>query len=343
MHSWDSKIKRSYVVPEDRCPVYTPEEDAQVSELRAQLNLTDDNALKPQLKMQMAELENAANKRYWSTLDKDKTGAVICYEYGQCYIQRGVQRVADLPKKTRAGSKDDLQAMSEGYSAALVRSMSCERSLAVQAALCISHKISIAMLTWTLCRATFSHRSYDNTPMKITLTDNSHALVSDSAAKEEGKAWQHLQKEKAAWEASLPENWSQDFHWLLDWSSEYVLGLLGYCSATAVCCFQDRVYGTSQTSNLDTLETAMGFDLSDWWQPTAEGFFKRMSKDQIVGALTEAGKTGNAKDAEKMKKGDATDFAEQALKGSRWVPEWMKPLKTDAAEECSTGTKDSEG
>jgi len=271
MHAWDGKVKRSYVVPEERCPDYTPEEDAQVSELRAQLNLTEDNALKPQLKMQMAELENAANKRFWSALEKNKTGAITCYEYGQCYIQRGVQRVADLPKKTRADSKDDLQALSEGYSAALVRSMSCERSLAVQAALCTNSSISIAMLTWTLCRATFSHGSYDTTPMKITLTDNSHALVSDSPAKEEGKAWQFLQKEKAVWKKSLPDNWAKDFRWLLGWRAEYVHGLLAFCRALAVCSFQERVYGHSQASSPDALETAMGFDLADWWQPTAKG------------------------------------------------------------------------
>ncbi|MDU5476077.1 ParB/RepB/Spo0J family partition protein [Pantoea sp.] len=340
MHAWDSKVKRSYVVTEERCPDYSPEEDAQVSELRAQLNLTDDNELKPQLKMQMAELENVANKRFWSALDKNKTGAIICYEYGQCYIQRGVQRVSDLPKKTRADSKDDLQALSEGYSAALVRSMSCERSLAVQAALCTNTSMSMAMLTWTLRRSTFSHGSYDNTPMKISLTDNSHALVSDSPAKEGGKAWQFLQKEKKQWESSLPENWAQDFRWLLDWRDELVHGLLAFCSALAVCSFQDRVYGNSQTSSLDALETAMDFDLAEWWQPTAKGFFKRMSKDQIVGALTDAGKTGNASDAEKMKKGDAAEFAEQALKDSRWVPEWMKPLK---AETPKNGSSDTQG
>lgn len=80
------------------------------------------------------------------------------------------------------------------------------------------------------------------------------------------------------------------------------------------------MYGKSQTSNLDALELAMGFDLADWWQPTAEGFFKRISKEQIAGVLTEVGKTGNASDAEKMKKGDAADFAESSMKNSRWVP-----------------------
>ncbi|WP_084886435.1 hypothetical protein [Pantoea septica] len=84
----------------------------------------------------------------------------------------------------------------------------------------------------------------------------------------------------------------------------------------------------------------MDFDLAEWWQPTAKGFFKRMSKDQIVGALTDAGKTGNASDAEKMKKGDAAEFAEQALKDSRWVPEWMKPLK---AETPKNGSSDTQG
>lgn len=343
MHSWDSKVKRSYVVPVERCPDYTPEEDAQVSELRAQWRLTDDEALKPQLKMQIAALENTADKRHWSALDKDKTGAVVCYESGVCFIQRGVQRLTDLPKKTKPENKDDIQALSEGYSVALVRSMSCERSLAVQAALGSKPDISVAMLTWTLCRSTFSHGNYDNTPMKVSLTDNNSALVADSAMKEEGKAMQFMKQQKAEWQARLPERWAQDFRWLLDWSTDDALGLLGFCSAATVCCFQERVYGKSQTSNLDALETAMGFDLADWWQPTAEGFFRRMSKDQIVGALTEAGKKGNASDAGKMKKGDAADFAEEALKGTRWVPAWMKPLKDDAAENDSVsiqGIKD---
>ncbi|MEL7698347.1 MULTISPECIES: hypothetical protein [Pantoea] len=178
--------------------------------------------------------------------------------------------------------------------------------------------------------------------MKVSLTDNSSSLVSDSASKKEGKAWQFMQQQKAEWQARLPERWAQDFRWLLDWSSDDALGLLGFCSAATICSFQDRIYGKSQTSNLDMLETAMGFELADWWQPTADGFFKRMSKDQIVGALTEAGKTGNASDAGKMKKGDAAGFAEEALKDARWVPAWMRPLKDDAAESDSENTQDSE-
>ena len=330
LQSWSSEVKKTYQLLPERCPELTPEEDAELSDLRAQLRLSEDDSLNEQLRKQIAALEETGLKRSWSGADKDKTGVVICFERGNCFIQRGVQRQADLPKKMKPENKNDLQNLSEDYSASLVRSMSCDRSLAVQAALSTKPDIAVAMLTWTLCRATFSHRSYEGTPMKISLTDNSSALISDSSAKEDGKAWQFLQQQKAEWQALLPKGWEQDFRWLLDWSTDDVLGLQGFCSATAVCCFQDRMYGKSQTSNLDALELAMGFDLADWWQPTAEGFFKRISKEQIAGVLTEVGKTGNASDAEKMKKGDAADFAESSMKNSRWVPSWMKPLQSAA-------------
>jgi len=330
LQSWSSEVKKTYQLLPERCPELTPEEDAALSDLRAQLRLSEDDSLNEQLRKQIAALEETGLKRSWSGADKDKTGVVICFERGNCFIQRGVQRQADLPKKMKPENKNDLQNLSEDYSASLVRSMSCDRSLAVQAALSTKPDIAVAMLTWTLCRATFSHRSYEGTPMKISLTDNSSALISDSSAKEDGKAWQFLQQQKAEWQALLPKGWEQDFRWLLDWSTDDVLGLQGFCSATAVCCFQDRMYGKSQTSNLDALELAMGFDLADWWQPTAEGFFKRISKEQIAGVLTEVGKTGNASDAEKMKKGDAADFAESSMKNSRWVPSWMKPLQSAA-------------
>jgi len=330
LQSWSNEVNKTYQLLPEHSPELTPQEDAELSELRAQLKLSDDDAQVEQLKKQVATLEETGLKRSWAGADKDKVGAMICFERGSCFIQRGVQRQADLPKKTKPENKNDLQNLSEDYSASLVRSMSCDRSLAVQAALSTKPDIAVAMLTWTLCRATFSHRSYEGTPMKISLTDNSVALISDSSAKEDGKAWQFLQQQKAEWQALLPKGWEQDFRWLLDWSTDVVLGLQGFCSATAVCCFQDRMYGKSQTSNLDALELAMGFDLADWWQPTAEGFFKRISKEQIAGVLTEVGKTGNASDAEKMKKGDAADFAESSMKNSRWVPSWMKPLQSAA-------------
>lgn len=342
LQSWSSEVKKSYHLLPERCPEYTADEDAQISCLRAELKLCEDKTRKSELKTAIASLENIGGKRVWQNIDKANTGAMVCYEHGGCFIQRGVQRQADLLKKNKIENETDLQNASGEYSAALVRAMSCERSLAVQAALADKPNIALAMLAWTLCRSTFTHDSYDNTPMKISLTDNSQALIAGAASGENGKAWQCLEEQKSAWLACLPENWSKDFSWLLAWSAEDVSRLLGFCSATAVCCFQERIYGVSATSNLDAIELAMGFDLADWWQPTAEGYFKRISKDQIAEALTEIGKTGNASDAAKMKKGDAAELAEGAFKDTRWVPAWMKPLNPNAAESVNSDEQHSE-
>ncbi|EFH6188464.1 hypothetical protein ACPEH3_03545, partial [Escherichia coli] len=81
--------------------------------------------------------------------------------------------------------------------------------------------------------------------------------------------------------------------------------------------------GHTSRSPLDTLESAIGFHMRDWWQPTKANFFGHLKKPQIIAALNEAGLSGAARDAEKMKKGDAAEHAEFHMKDNRWVPGWM--------------------
>ncbi len=74
--------------------------------------------------------------------------------------------------------------------------------------------------------------------------------------------------------------------------------------------------------------------MRDWWQPTKANFFGHLKKPQIIAALNEAGLSGAARDAEKMKKGDAAEHAEFHMKDNRWVPGWMcaPHPQTDAIE-----------
>lgn len=87
-------------------------------------------------------------------------------------------------------------------------------------------------------------------------------------------------------------------------------------------------------SPLDSLESAIGFHMRDWWQPTKANFFGHLKKPQIIAALNDAGLSGAARDAEKMKKGDAAEHAEFHMKDNRWVPGWMGSPRpqTDATE-----------
>jgi len=141
-------------------------------------------------------------------------------------------------------------------------------------------------------------------------------------------------EEKARWEARLPDDWRHDMRWLLAWTPEERNALLGFMSALSVDGMQDREHGRTQRSSLDGLEVAMAFNLYDWWQPTAENYFSRIGKAQIFAAMSGAGLTGTASDAEKMKKGDAAVLAAEELAASSWLPAWMKPA-VDASEETT--------
>ncbi|HGX5946841.1 TPA: hypothetical protein ACNE4N_004854, partial [Escherichia coli] len=56
---------------------------------------------------------------------------------------------------------------------------------------------------------------------------------------------------------------------------------------------------------------------------TRGNYFGALKKQQIIAALNEAGLSDAARDAEKMKKGDAAEHAEFHMKDNRWVPGWM--------------------
>lgn len=130
--------------------------------------------------------------------------------------------------------------------------------------------------------------------------------------------------EQAELEELLPEGWRKDFTTFFSLKGDLLMSLMAYCTACSVDGVQTRDMGHTSRSPLDDLEKAIGFHLRDWWQPTKVGYFSRLTHSQIVAAMNDAGSVGAAKDAEKMKKGDAAEHAEFWLKDTRWVPAWLQ-------------------
>ncbi|HGX0554873.1 TPA: ParB/Srx family N-terminal domain-containing protein [Escherichia coli] len=168
-----------------------------------------------------------------------------------------------------------------------------------------------------------------------SMTENGHRRDMHPAEQIAGfRALAQEGKTSAQIAALLPEGWSRDMTTFLSLSQEVLLSLLSFCTACSIHGVQTREYGHTSRSPLDTLESAIGFHMRDWWQPTKANFFGHLKKPQIIAALNEAGLSGAARDAEKMKKGDAAEHAEHHMKDNRWVPGWMcapRP-QTDATE-----------
>ncbi|ELE1936498.1 chromosome partitioning protein ParB, partial [Salmonella enterica] len=156
----------------------------------------------------------------------------------------------------------------------------------------------------------------------------------------EGMAFLTLMQEGQRLEKLLPEGWKQDFTTFFTLNTADLLALLSFCTACSLDGMQTRGTGGTTRSPLDQLEPSLAFHMRDWWQPTKENFFGSLKKPQIIAALNEAGLTGAARDAEKMKKGDAAERAEDLMRNNRWVPVWMRApdAQTDGSDAPDTGS-----
>ncbi|HED4271285.1 TPA: ParB/RepB/Spo0J family partition protein [Klebsiella oxytoca] len=292
------------------------------------------------------EIEDAASIRAWTPEQKAASGVVASLSDGELRIQRGVQKkvqeaVADGQEST--GTQASLHVVSrstpdaaEGISLPLLKKMSSERTLAVQAELVRQPQKAVALMVWRLCSCVFHYCITTRHPFVMNLGVHHSSLTSEAPTGENGQAWQSLMQEKARLEALLPEGWKNDFTTFFALDGQTLMSLMAFCTACSVDGVQTREHGHTRRSDLDGVEAALGFHLRDWWQPTADNFLGLLSKNQIVAALNDAGLTGAASDAEKMKKGDAASHAEQWLSGTRWVPGWMQSPDAATPEEVNT-------
>ncbi|EHB7762077.1 ParB/RepB/Spo0J family partition protein [Escherichia coli] len=329
----DAGTYRSLPEPE---AVLTEAEEERLNELMARYDALENQCEESDLlEAEMKLMRCMAKVRAWTPEMRAGSGVVVSWRYGNVCVQRGVQLRSEDDVADDAGRTEQVQekASVEGISLPLLTKMSSERTLAVQAALMQQPDKSLALLAWTLCLNVFGSGAYSK-PAQISLECKHYSLTSDAPSGKEGAAFMAMMAEKARLAALLPGGWSRDMTTFLSLSQEVLLSLLSFCTACSIHGVQTRECGHTPRSPLDTLESAIGFHMRDWWQPTKANFFGHLKKPQIIAALNEAGLSGAARDAEKMKKGDAAEHAEFHMKDNRWVPGWMcapRP-QTDATE-----------
>ncbi|EMB7583323.1 ParB/RepB/Spo0J family partition protein [Escherichia coli] len=331
---------------------YLPEPEAVLTEAEEErLNelMTRYDALENQceesdlLEAEMKLMRCMAKVRAWTPEMRAGSGVVVSWRYGNVCVQRGVQLRSEDDAADDADRTEQMQekASVEEISLPLLTKMSSERTLAVQAALMQQPDKSLTLLAWTLCLNVFGSGAYSK-QAQISLECKHSSLTSDAPSGKEGAAFLSMMAEKARLTALLPEGWSRDMTTFLSLSQEVLLSLLSFCTACSLNGVQTRECGHTSRSPLDTLESAIGFHMRDWWQPTKANFFGHLKKPQIIAALNDAGLSGAARDAEKMKKGDAAEHAEFHMKDNRWVPGWMcAPHPQTDATECTANLADA--
>lgn len=367
---WPHGDGLEYRLTDEPEPVYTADEEQRLTTLHEK---GDDCAESgdydgySDAEREWEAIEKAAQIRAWTPEFRATSGVVVGFDgYGDLCVQRGVIRLADIETVETEESRDAEQPQepqestaetsgasrfeyqsppdeAEGISLPLLTKMSSERTLAVQAALMQQQKKAIALLTWQLCRSVFTAGYTRSRPFRISLTESHSTLTGNAPSGKDGAAFLALTEERKRLEALLPKGWGEDLTAFFSLNGETIMALMTFCVACSVDGVQTRECGHTSRSNLIELEAALGFHLRDWWNPTKAGLFGDLTHARIIDALNEAGLTGAARDAEKMKKDDAAELAENRMRGTRWVPAWMKgPESEKATDDAAASEADSD-
>ncbi|OYV36439.1 MAG: hypothetical protein B7Z80_15560 [Rhodospirillales bacterium 20-64-7] len=123
-------------------------------------------------------------------------------------------------------------------------------------------------------------------------------------------------QQHAAWQGRLPEDEAALWDWLLAQDNDTLTGLLTYCVACSV--------KPERNPAADHLAAALSLDMAQWWQPTVAGYFGRVSKPQILEAVTEAKSREAADRLADFKKSEMATRAAALLKDTGWLPSMLK-------------------
>lgn len=107
---------------------------------------------------------------------------------------------------------------------------------------------------------------------------------------------------------------------MLGLSQAELIDLLALCSALAA----NALPTAGAADSAHAIAAALGLDMADWWEPTAEGYLNHVPKAQIVAALKEAGPELAGGGVEAMKKDALVTAAASRLTGTRWLPEPLR-------------------
>ncbi|MFC6280887.1 MULTISPECIES: ParB/RepB/Spo0J family partition protein [Burkholderiales] len=282
---------------------------------------------------------------------RDVAGAIVTIDRnGEAVIHRGLLREAEakalraLDKLRRGfGSTEGEAANDEredddndapkaaSLSDRLAQRLSAHRTAALQIEVARHPQAALAALVHGMVQTVLQPDAYgDGLPLGVRLTvqDRLEGMAPDWPESPAAVALRELQQ--VAGEA-LPEDSAELFAALLAKSQNELVKLLAVCVASTVDVVTPRAM-THQPG--EELAQAVGLDMAAWWKPTAEGYFKHVSKAAILDAVGEYAPEQVNRLA-KLKKADIASEAERLADGTGWMPAIFKAAGAqDAVQEA---------
>lgn len=302
---------------------------AERSRLEGEINdVQDDEERLAALEERMGELdheEEALNekRRVLDPAQQALAGAVVSIgRDGKVLIERDVLKPEDANRFAQA-EKERLRAARQTgprvHSAALVRRLTAQRTLALQATLAERPDVALVALTHRLLlRALPVYGRGGNSAVQVNASRAELGAYTEELAG--CPAEKALRARCAALEAQLPEDPAQIFGWLMERPQTELLSILACCVALTV----DAVQADERPSAADEIARAAGLDMHAWWTPSAANYLSHISRAQILDIVREAVSPEVAEALSRLKKAPLVQAAEKRLDGTGWLPRLLK-------------------
>lgn len=258
-----------------------------------------------------------AKKTIWTEEEKNRAGVIVYLNQdGETEIVRGLLKPdANGSGHTRTQPAKDRKKVGNGYSEGVLADLAAHRTAALRAVLAQKPDIAFRALLHGLVNQLF----YQSSALSCLCIRASEVLVSHvSATVGDSKATQAFAALHQAWQERLPK---EDDLWpfLERLDQEDSRGLLAHCVALTVNALHGRA--GAHEEHVAALARDLGLDMRMWWSPTRGNFLDRITKNDILAAVSEGVSQQSSWRLAGLKKERMAKEAEKLLASSEWVPE----------------------
>ena len=285
---------------------------------------------------------------------KAAAGAIVTIDSnGEAAIHRGLLREAEakalrtLERLRQGFSGEDAENDDEGKTAdeaqtpamsdRLVQRLSAHRTAALQIEVARHPQAALAAVVHGMVQTVLQESRYGHDlPLGVSLKlqDRLEGMAPDWPHSAAAVALRELQQVAGV---ALPQDSAELFAALLAKPQDELVRLLAVCVASTVDVVTPRATPHQPGAEL---AQAVGLDMAAWWKPTAEGYFKHVSKAVILDAVSAFAPESVTRLA-KLKKADIASEAERLADGTGWMPAIFKAAGPQDAAQVASPEQDA--
>ncbi len=315
---------------------YPPELQQELDALRAeQRGIEESDDPTPEQEKRYREIEDRIEAfpeqpESWPARDKARCGAVISVRHdGALDIQRGYLRPedarredAEARKAAKAASGQKPQA--PGLPSSLVQSLTAHRTAALQALMALNPAVALRAVVHRLALDSFYAQQGD-AASALELRLSPTVLPDGENSPRRSRAAQALAERIAHWKRQLPKRAEDLWEWLAAKRTATLEDLLACCAAVCLDATHDgKSAAPCDRLSEDQLATALGLDMSKWWEATPESYLARVPKALALAAVREAVSPAAAQTLQDLKKDHLAARAAKTLAGKGWLPPLLR-------------------